>query len=354
MEEKVKRLLSRLREVENLLAQPDIFLDQNRYKELSQEFSRLSELKDTWDYYFKTSSQIIENKQLLLSEKDVELVSIIKEDLANLEKELEITKNQLEMILVPPDPRDSRNVIMEIRAGTGGDEAALFVGDLARMYQYYATNKGWVAEIISTSESEKGGFREFVVSFSGHNVYRFLKYEGGTHRVQRVPLTEAAGRLHTSAATVAILLEPGDDDDIQILDKDLKIDTYRSSGAGGQHVNVTDSAVRITHLPTGVVVACQEERSQHKNKEKAMRLLKAKVAESKRAEEEAIRSKERSLQVGSGDRSERIRTYNFPQNRLTDHRINLTLYNLDQIMKGDLDDITTALISFYNQEKLNA
>jgi peptide chain release factor 1 len=354
MEEKIKKLLDRLKEVEFLLGKPETFADPKLFKQLSQEHARLTELKDTWNYYLKTYTQIAENKDLLLSEKDPDLIEVIKEDIVNLEKELEITKARLEMILVPPDPRDNRNIIMEIRAGTGGDEAAIFVGDLVRMYQYYANNRGWIVETLASAPAEKGGYREYIMSLSGRNVFRFLQYEGGTHRVQRVPLTEASGRLHTSAATVAILLEPTEDDDVDIDEKDLKIDTYRASGAGGQHVNVTDSAVRITHIPTGTVVACQDERSQHKNKEKAMRLLKAKVAEKKRLEEEKIRAKERSTQVGTGDRSERIRTYNYPQNRVTDHRINLTLYNLDRIMEGDLDEITTALVAFFYQERLKS
>lgn len=354
MEEKIKKLLERLKEVESQLGNPNIFADQKLFKELSQEHSRLNELRDTWNYYLKTFQQLSENKELLISEKDADLIEVIKEDIVNLQKELDITRARLELILVPPDPRDSRNIIMEIRAGTGGDEAALFAGDLVRMYEHYATNKGWRVETISSTDAEKGGFKECIMSLSGHNVFRLLQYEGGTHRVQRVPITEASGRLHTSAATVAILLEPTGDDDILIDEKDLKIDTYRSSGAGGQHVNTTDSAVRITHIPTGVVVACQDERSQHKNKDKAMRVLKAKIAEKKRMEEEKLRSKERSQQVGTGDRSERIRTYNFPQNRITDHRINLTLYNLDRVMEGDLDEITNALVSFFYQEKLKS
>jgi peptide chain release factor 1 len=352
MEEKIKKLLERLKEVEAKLGDPNIFADQKLFKELSQEHSRLNELKDTWNYYLKTNLQLIESKDLLISEKDPELIEVIKEDITNLQNELDITKARLEIILVPPDPRDSRNVIMEIRAGTGGDEAALFVGNLVRMYQYYANNKGWNVETISSASSEKGGYKEYIMSLSGHNVFRFLQYEAGTHRVQRVPATEASGRLHTSAATVAVLLEPNADDDVGIDEKELKIDTYRSSGAGGQHVNTTDSAVRITHIPTGIVVACQDERSQHKNKDKAMRLLKAKVAEKRRLEEEKSRSKERLQQVGSGDRSERIRTYNFPQNRISDHRIDLTLYNLDRVMEGDLDDITNALVTYFYQEKL--
>lgn len=354
MEEKIEKLLVRLKEVEAKLGDPKVFADQKLYKELSQEHARLNELKDTWNYYLKTNQQLAQNEELLLSEKDPELIKIIKEDIANLQNELAITKARLEVILVPPDPRDNRNIIMELRAGTGGDEAALFVGDLVRMYQYYATSKGWTVEIISTTDAEKGGFKEYLMSLSGRNVFRLLQYEAGTHRVQRVPQTEASGRLHTSAATVAVLLEPTEDDDVDIDEKELKIDTYRASGAGGQHVNTTDSAVRITHLPTNIVVSCQDERSQHKNKDKAMRLLKAKVAEKKLMEEEKKRSKERSMQVGTGDRSERIRTYNYPQNRITDHRINLTVYNLDQVMEGDVDELTNALVSFYYQEKLKS
>jgi len=354
MEEKIKKLLERLSVVEKKLGEPEVFADQKLYKELSQEHSRLTELKDTWNYYLKTFKELAENKELLLSEKDPELISVIKEELDNLQKELDATKAGLELILVPPDPRDNRNILVEIRAGTGGDEAAIFAGDLVRMYQYYANNKGWTCETLSTAEAERGGYKEYIMALKGNNVFRLMQYEGGTHRVQRVPVTEASGRLHTSAATVAILLEPTAEEAIDIDEKDLKIDTYRASGAGGQHVNVTDSAVRLTHIPTGVVVSCQDERSQHKNKDKAMRLLSAKVAEMKRKEEEKKMSKERLSQVGSGDRSERIRTYNYPQNRISDHRINLTVHNLDQVMEGALDEITNALVSFYYQEKLKS
>ncbi|MBN2479048.1 MAG: peptide chain release factor 1 [Parachlamydiales bacterium] len=354
MEEKIKKLLDRLKEVEILIGKPETFVDQKLYKSLTQEHSRLMELKDEWDYYLKTYNQLQQNKELLLSEKDPEMIEIIKEDIMNLEQEYENTKTRLEIILVPPDPRDSRNIIMEIRAGTGGDEAGIFAGDLVRMYQNYATKKGWKVELLSSAESERGGYKEYIMSFSGHNVFRFLQYEAGGHRVQRVPETEASGRLHTSAATVAVLLEPTEDDDIKIDEKELRIDTFRSSGAGGQHVNTTDSAVRITHLPTNIVVGCQDERSQHKNKEKAMRLLKAKVAEMRREEEAKKRSELRSTQVGTGERSEKIRTYNFPQNRVTDHRINLTVYNLDQVINGDLDEITTALVTYFHEQKLKS
>ncbi|OGN60082.1 MAG: peptide chain release factor 1 [Chlamydiae bacterium RIFCSPHIGHO2_12_FULL_27_8] len=354
MEEKIQKLLSRLVEVESLLSSADAFLDKKSFKELTLEHSRLNGLKDEYEYYKKTLSQLSQNKQLIIAEKDPEMISVIREDIANLEKELELSNKRLHMILVPPDPRDNRNIIMEIRAGTGGDEAALFVGDLIRMYQYFAEHNGWKVEYLSTTPSERGGFKEFIMSISGTNVFRLMQFEGGTHRVQRVPDTEASGRLHTSAATVAILLEPSEEEEIDLNEKDLKIDTYRASGAGGQHVNTTDSAVRITHIPTGAVVCCQDERSQHKNKEKAMRHLKAKILEKQREDEAKSRAEIRSVQVGSGDRSERIRTYNFPQNRLTDHRINFTVYNLDQVMEGNLEEIVQALVSHFYQEKLQS
>jgi peptide chain release factor 1 len=241
-----------------------------------------------------------------------------------------------------------------LRAGTGGDEAAIFVGDCVRMYKQFADKKGWKYELLSCAESEMGGFKEYVMVISGHNVHRFMQYEAGTHRVQRVPKTEAQGRVHTSAITVAVLMEPDEDEQIVLDEKELKIDTYRASGAGGQHVNTTDSAVRITHIPTGTVVYCQEERSQHKNKDKAMRLLTAKIAEEKRRKAEQEMASLRSSQVGSGDRSERIRTYNFSQNRVTDHRIDLTLYKLNLVMDGDLDQIVEALVAHFHQEKLAA
>ena len=352
MEAKIKKLLDRFVEVENALGQSEAFQDQKMYRELSQEHSYLSKVKDAWDYFSKVNKQLIENKNLLLSEKDHELIEIIKEEIAHLENESILTDKRIKTLLIPPDPTDDRNVIMEIRAGTGGDEAALFVVDCARMYKGYADKKGWTFETLASTPSDLGGYREYVVALSGAGVYRFMKYEAGTHRVQRVPETEAQGRLHTSAVTVAVLMEPDESEEISIDEKELKIDTYRASGAGGQHVNVTDSAVRITHLPTNTVICCQDERSQHKNKEKAMRMLSAKIADEIRRKHEKEQSQLRAQQVGTGDRSERIRTYNFPQNRVTDHRINLTLYKLDLIIQGDLDDLTEALISHYYQEKL--
>jgi peptide chain release factor 1 len=352
--EKVQRLLERLRAVEEELGSPEALSDQKRYKELSQEYAQLSELREVWDRCVSAQKQIEENRKLLQTESDAEMVSLLREDLAKLEAEEGDLRKQIENLLVPPDPRDSRNIILELRAGTGGEEAALFVADCARMYRNYADAKKWKCEVLSTSPSEMGGYKEYIVSISGHNVYRLMQFEAGTHRVQRVPDTETQGRVHTSAITVAVLLEPAEDEEIEIDEKDLQIDTYRASGAGGQHVNRTDSAVRITHIPTGTVVACQEERSQHKNKEKAMRLLSSRIAEEQRRKAAAEMSALRQSQVGSGDRSERIRTYNFPQNRITDHRIDLTLYKLDRVMEGDLDDLTLPLVNYFYQEKLKS
>jgi peptide chain release factor 1 len=352
--EKVERLLTRLHQVEAELGLADILADQKRYKLLSQEHSQLSELRELWDRLVSSQKQLEENKILLSSEEDPEMVSLLREDIARLESSVVSLLKQIENYLVPPDPNDSRNIILELRAGTGGDEAALFVADCARMYHNYADSKKWKMEVISSSPSELGGYKEYIVSVSGPNVYRLMRYEAGTHRVQRVPDTETQGRVHTSAITVAVLLEPNEEDTVQIEEKDLRIDTYRASGAGGQHVNRTDSAVRITHIPTGTVVACQEERSQHKNKEKAMRLLSARIGESLRNKAHSEMSAIRLSQVGSGDRSERIRTYNFPQNRVTDHRIDLTLYKLDKVMEGDLDDLTVPLVNHFHQEKIQS
>lgn len=352
MEPRIHKLLERFAEVEQLLGDPNVLSDQKRYKELAQEHSYLNEIKEAWIAYDKSRKQLRDNQNLIQEEDDPELVAIAKEELDSLEKEVILGKAKIETLLVPPDPNDHRNTILEIRAGTGGDEAALFVGDLVRMYHLYASDMDWKVELLSEAEAELGGFKDYSMVLSGKNVHRFLQYEAGTHRVQRVPETETQGRVHTSAATIAVLMEPDEEEEIQLDEKDLKIDTYRASGAGGQHVNTTDSAVRITHIPTGAVAYCQQERSQHKNREKAMRLLMAKIAEEKRRKASQERADMRSTQIGSGDRSERIRTYNFPQNRLTDHRINMTLYKLDQIMNGDLNDIVQALVSHFHQEQL--
>jgi peptide chain release factor 1 len=352
MENKIKQLLERLAELEEVLGHPKVFDDQKKYRALTQEHAYLSEIKVLWDEKNNLSKQLTDNQELAKEEKDFEFAEFLREDNKQIEKRLEELQASLENLLVPPDPNDHRPSIIELRAGTGGDEAALFVGDCVRMYKLFADRQGWRYELLSCTPSEIGGFKEYVMVVSGSNVYRFLQYEAGTHRVQRVPATEAQGRVHTSAITIAVLPEPDESEEIDLDEKDLRIDTYRSSGAGGQHVNTTDSAVRITHMPSGIVVYCQEERSQHKNKDKAMRLLKAKMADiEERKKQEALAST-RAQQVGSGDRSERIRTYNFPQNRLTDHRINLTKYNLDYVMDGDLEEVVTKLVAYFHQEKL--
>ena len=352
MEQKILSLLDKLHSIEEELGKPETVSDQAAFRELTQQHSYLTELKEVWEEYRQVTKQLDENIELTKSESDEELLEMVKEEIPQLESAKEKLFAKLETLLVPPDPTDSQNTILELRAGTGGDEAALFVGDCVRMYKLYASEKGWNVEVLSYTESEAGGFKEYIMVLSGKDVYRMLKYEAGTHRVQRVPETEAQGRVHTSAITVAALLEPTEDEQIDIDETELKIDTYRASGAGGQHVNTTDSAVRITHLPTGTVVYCQQERSQHKNKEKAMRFLAAKLAEEAAIKKQKEMSSLRLSQVGSGDRSERIRTYNFPQNRLTDHRIDLTLYKLDQIMQGNLDMVTGPIVSHFYQKSL--
>lgn len=352
MKKKVLELLNRLESIEDELGSPEVHQDQKRYKALTQEHSYLLSIRESFEKIKKMEKEIEENRSLL-SENDPEIQQIAKEELLILQEDLSKEKVNLESLLIPPDPRDSQNIVMEVRAGTGGDEAALFVSDLARMYRMYADKEKWSVELLSSNPSDVGGYKEYIMALSGKNVFRKLQYEAGTHRVQRVPETETQGRVHTSAATVAILLEPTEEEKVTIDEKDLRIDTYRASGAGGQHINVTDSAVRLTHLPTGIVVACQDERSQHKNKDKAMRLLSAKIVEEKRLEQEKELSTLRLSQIGSGERSERIRTYNFPQNRITDHRIDLTLYKLDRIMEGDLEDLLQPIITHYYQKKLN-
>ncbi|MFA7368800.1 MAG: peptide chain release factor 1, partial [Kiritimatiellales bacterium] len=304
--------------------------------------------------FLKLQDAAAESRAMLAdTATDAELREMAEVELAEVEAKLPAAEIAVKVALLPPDPSDSKNVIMEIRAGTGGDEAALFVGDLYRMYSRYAENHGLRLSVIDVSHSETGGYKEIVFSVEGEMVYKKLKYESGTHRVQRVPATETQGRIHTSAATVAVLAE-AEEVDIEIRNEDLRIDTYRSSGSGGQHVNTTDSAIRITHIPTGVVVQCQDERSQHKNKAKAMRVLRSKLYEARQQQIEAEQSAARRSQVGSGDRSEKIRTYNYPQNRLTDHRINLTLYKLDRVMEGDLEEVFTALYEHDIELKIKA
>ncbi|MCB1181153.1 MAG: peptide chain release factor 1 [Chlamydiia bacterium] len=353
MEKKISQLLARLEEVENELSSSSVVNDQILYRKLTQEHAYLTEIKEVYSCLEKAYKQLSENEELLKIETHEEMRLLFREDVLQIQKSVSKLEDDLKTLLVPPDPNDSRNVIVELRAGTGGDEASLFVGDCVRMYHLYAEKRGWNYEVLGASSNEVGGYREYIMVMSGKNVRRFMQYEAGTHRVQRVPATETQGRIHTSAITVAVLLEPSEEEEVNIVEKDLRIDTYRASGAGGQHVNVTDSAVRITHIPTGLVASCQDERSQHKNKDKALRLLKARIAEVERKKREEEEASTRASQVGSGDRSERIRTYNFAQNRVTDHRINLTLYSLDRVLEGELDPITTALVSHYYQKQLS-
>ena len=350
MFEKIEELEQRYRELEALLSDPAVIANQPEFRKLSREHADLSELVEAYRRYKKVVTDIEGNRELLA---DPDMKEMAEEELSGLEEEKERLEGEIKFLLLPKDPNDSKSVILEVRAGTGGDESALFAGDLFRMYSRFAEANRWRVEIISASESERGGYKEIVASVEGEGVYAKLKYESGTHRVQRVPETEAQGRIHTSACTVAIMPE-AEDIDIDINPADLKIDVYRSSGAGGQHVNTTDSAVRITHLPTGVVVACQEERSQIKNRAKAMKVLKSRILDSMLTEQNARLAADRKQQVGSGDRSERIRTYNFPQGRLTDHRIGLTLYRLEAIMEGDMGEVADALRAYYQMEALKA
>ena len=349
MENRVEKLLGKLEQLEEELGNPALMQDRKRYLELTREHSQITDIKNVWDELQKSKRQLQDNKELLEMENDPAFIKDLAIDSKEIEAKVAKLESKLKNLLIPPDPNDHRNTIIELRAGTGGDEAALFVGDCVRMYKLFADHMGWKYEELASTESEVGGYKENFMVFSGPNVNRFLRYEGGTHRVQRVPETEAQGRVHTSAITCAVMLEPDEESNVQVDEKDLRIDTYRSSGAGGQHVNTTDSAVRITHIPTGIVAYCQEERSQHKNKDKALRLLKAKIAEEEQRKADQARSDFRSQQVGSGDRSERIRTYNFSQNRITDHRIGLTLYNLDRVMNGDLEAVCQALISHFHE-----
>lgn len=341
----VERILLRLREVERLLSLPETSVDQSAYRALVREHAGLRKLRDRAEVYFKTIDTIESDRQLLAdASTDPELKELASLELAEAEQALPAAEKALSLALLPPDPDEHRNAMLEIRAGTGGDEAAIFAGDLFRMYSRYAEMRGWKIQLVSSAPSELGGYKEIAFTVLGDGAYYRLRYEGGGHRVQRVPETEAQGRIHTSAATVAVFPEAEPEDELVIRPEDLRIDTYRSGGAGGQHVNKTDSAVRITHLPTGVVVQSEEERSQHQNKEKCMSVLRSKILAAQRAAEEAKLGAERKDMIGSGDRSERIRTYNFPQNRLTDHRINLTLYSLDRVMEGLMDELLDALV----------
>ncbi|NPA28657.1 MAG: peptide chain release factor 1 [Epsilonproteobacteria bacterium] len=351
LKEKLQPFIDRYEEINRLLSSPEITDDIKKMTALSKEQSELTPLVEKARAYIDAVEAIEENKSLL---SDPELGELAAEELKTLEPEVETMAEEIKRLMIPKDPNDDKNIYLEIRAGTGGDEAALFVGDLFRTYVRYAENKGWKISIESSSESEAGGYKEIVALIKGDSVYSRLKYEAGTHRVQRIPATESQGRIHTSAVTVAVLPEV-EDVDVQINPGDLKIDVYRSSGCGGQSVNTTDSAVRITHMPTGLVVAIQDEKSQHKNREKALKILKARLYEKQMQEQLAAASADRKAQVGSGDRSERIRTYNYPQNRITDHRIGLTLYRLNEIMEGGLlDEVIDPLIAHYQAEAIKA
>ncbi len=348
--DKLEKLSRRYRKLEEELSKPEVVQDLKKYKELSREHKELSELYETYEEYRKLQKELKEAKELLKS-SDPEMRELAEEEVEKLQSRISELEERLKYLLIPKDPNDSKNVVLEIRAGTGGEEAALFAADLFRMYQKYAEEKGWKVTVLHANRTGLGGYKEIVALIEGEGAYSRLKYESGVHRVQRVPVTESGGRIHTSTATVAVLPE-ADETDVEINPQDLKIETFRASGAGGQYVNTTETAVRITHIPTGIVVSCQDERSQFQNKQKALKILYAKLKdyyERKKREEIA---KERKEQVGTGERSEKIRTYNFPQNRVTDHRTNLTLYKLQDILDGKLDEIIDALRAKELEERL--
>jgi len=350
---KLAALVDRHEEVAALLSDPGTIADQGRFRDLSREYARLEPVVRDYRAWRAARSEF-QAAEEMASDRDPELRSLAEEEREHVEGRLEQLELALQKHLVPRDPLDEANIFLEIRAGTGGDEAAIFAGDLFRMYSRYAERMNWNIEILSASEGEHGGYREIISRVSGQGVYSRLKFESGAHRVQRVPETESQGRIHTSACTVAVLPEPEEMEEVEINPAELRVDTYRASGAGGQHVNKTDSAVRLTHLPTGIVVECQDERSQHKNRAKALGLLKARMMDAERTRRESAQAQDRRLQVGSGDRSERIRTYNFPQGRITDHRINLTLYRLEEVLGGDLDQVIEPLASEYQADQLAA
>ena len=352
IESKLDILVDRYEEIGLLLSDPSVIGNQEKFRALSTEFSEIDQLVSNYKTLISKKNERIE-LSLLMEDSDPEIKSLaVSEDLG-LEKEISDLEKLLQSLLLPKNPNDKKNVFLEIRAGTGGDEAAIFAGDLFRMYSKYSETLGWKVQILSNSDGDHGGFKEIIARIEGKSVYSKLKFESGAHRVQRVPETESQGRIHTSACTVAILAEADERDEIEINKNDLRIDTFRASGAGGQHVNKTDSAIRITHIPSGIVVECQDERSQHKNRARAMGVLQSKLISTRDEAADAEMSQHRKLLVGSGDRSERIRTYNFPQGRLTDHRINLTLYKLSEIMEGALDEVLSALSNEFQAEQLS-
>lgn len=350
---KLEQIGERVEEINALLSDPDTISDQNRFRSLSIELSELTPVVEAFNTRLRLTDELSQ-AETMASDSDESIREMAAEEIGPLKEQLEQCEASLQKLLIPKDPNDDRNIFLEIRAGTGGDEAAIFAGDLFRMYQVYAEGRRWSVEILSRSDGEHGGFKEIVSRIVGRGAYSELKFESGTHRVQRVPETESQGRIHTSACTVAVLPEAEEIDDVDINPGDIRIDTYRASGAGGQHVNKTDSAVRITHLPSGIVVECQDERSQHKNKARAMSNLHARLLDQQRVEQKTETDATRKILVGSGDRSERIRTYNYPQGRITDHRINLTLYKLDEVISGDLQQVIEPLVSEHQADQLAA
>jgi peptide chain release factor 1 len=351
MAAKLSGLTDRYEEVAALLADPEVMGDRDQFTALSKEYAELEPVIGCFKKFESLAAEL-EDARSLAKDDDPEIRDLADEDVARLTTALTETEDELMRLLLPRDPNDASNVFLEIRAGTGGDEAALFSGDLFRMYSRFAEGKKWQLEVLTARPGEHGGYKEIISRISGRDVYSQLKFESGAHRVQRVPETESQGRIHTSACTVAVMPEVEDIDSVEFDKKDLREDTFRASGAGGQHVNKTDSAIRLTHLPTGIVVECQDERSQHKNRARALALLQAKLTDMARAEQQAEQAETRKSLVGSGDRSERIRTYNFPQGRVTDHRINLTLYKLDEVMAGDLDQVVAPLVQEYQADQL--
>jgi len=350
---KLEILQDRFEELTALLGDAEVISDQTRFRAYSREYAEVEPVYAAYKEWRKVQDDL-EGAQALLKDSDPDLREMAVEEVREAKEQLLTLESQLQRMLLPKDPNDGRNVFLEIRAGTGGDEAAIFSGDLFRMYSRYAEKRGWRLEILSENEGEHGGYKEIIARVEGESVYGKLKFESGAHRVQRVPETESQGRIHTSACTVAVLPEPDEQAAIEINPADLRVDTYRASGAGGQHVNKTDSAIRITHLPTGIVVECQEERSQHKNRARAMSWLSAKLNDMQTSAAQNAIATERKLLVGSGDRSERIRTYNYPQGRVTDHRINLTLYSLDDILAGGVDAVIEPLLAEYQADQLAA
>ncbi len=355
IELKLQQFQHRHEEISGLLSQPEIMSDQNRFRELSKEYANLEPIVTCFSHYQQTCEEIASTEEMLSdidTSDDVEMKALAKEELLQLQSQQNDLNTELQRLLLPQDPNDECNIFLEIRAGTGGDEAAIFVGDLFRMYSKYAERQRWQLDVVSASEGDHGGYKEIISQISGDKVYAQLKFESGAHRVQRVPETESQGRVHTSACTVAIMPEVKAVEAIELKNEDLRIDTYRASGAGGQHVNTTDSAVRITHIPTGVVAECQDERSQHKNKAKAMSLLNAKILAAEQNKQQQSQADTRRSLVGSGDRSERIRTYNYPQGRVTDHRINLTLYKLPEMIEGNITELLKALAREHQIDQL--